>query len=233
MVMMMSSWISVLCVWHGCFRRAFWRSGVRKNATESSIYCTWNSFPNQGVPERYAVPWKTSQKSRVLPQQFRLDDRRGWILCPFKTAPGSAGSFFLNVHNRALFFLFHSVFGQPTASFFLAHPYMENPTCEEGFRRSFSSGAERAGASAHSGASVRDWGRRSEDKPEDASAPSISSNKRGKWRRGWTRDAGRRRWHQHQHHRRPCDTALQCTDDDAWTSLHTNIYRCEAWIINM
>lgn len=118
MMMMMSSWICVLCVWHGCFRRAFWRRGVRKNATKSPIYCTWNSLPNQGVPERYAVPWKTSQMSRVLPQQFRLDDRRGWILCPFKTAPGSTGSSFLNVHNRALFFLFHSIFGQPTASFF-------------------------------------------------------------------------------------------------------------------
>lgn len=132
-----------------------------------------------------------------------------------------------------VFFLFRSIFGQPTASFFLAHPYMENPTCEQGFRRSFSSGAERAGASALSGASARGWGRRSEDKPEDASAPSISSNKRGKWRRGWTRDAGRRRWHQHQHHRRPCDIAVQRTDDDAWTSLHTNIYRWEAWIVNM
>lgn len=131
------------------------------------------------------------------------------------------------------FCLFHSVFGQPTTSFFLAHPYMENPTREEGLRRSFSSGAERAGASALSGASVRDWGRRSEDKAEDASAPSISSNKRGKWRPGWTRDAGRRRWHQHPHHRRPCDRAVQRTDDDARTSLHTNIYRCEAWIVNM
>lgn len=164
--------------------------------------------------------------SRVLPQQFRLGDHRGWILCPFKTALGSADYSFLNVNNRQI--LSHFVFGQPTASFFLAHPYMENPPCEEGFRRSFSSGAERAGAFAHSGASVRDWGRRREDKQEDASTLSISTNKRGKWRRGWAMDAGRRRWHQHQHHRQPCDDAMQRTDGEAWRALDTNIYKYEA-----
>lgn len=51
---------------------------------------------------RDAVPWKTSQMNCVLPQQFRLGDHRGWILCPFKTALGSAGSSFLNVHNRQI-----------------------------------------------------------------------------------------------------------------------------------
>lgn len=118
------------------------------------------------------------------------------------------------------FLMFHAVFGQPTASFFLAHPYMEHPPWKEGFRRSFSSGAGRAGAFALGGASVRAPGkRRREDKQEDASAPSISTDKRGKWRRGWARDAGRRRWHQHQHHRQACDRAMQRIDNEAWAAL--------------
>lgn len=38
--------------------------------------------------------------SRVLPQQLRLGDHRGSILCPFKPALGSPGSSFSDVHNR-------------------------------------------------------------------------------------------------------------------------------------
>lgn len=30
----------------------------------------------------------------------------------------------------------------------------------------------------------------------------------------WAMDAGRRRWHQHEHHRQPCDDAMQRADDD-------------------
>lgn len=113
--------------------------------------------------------------SCVLPQQFRLGDHRGWILCPFKKALGSAAPSFLYVHNRQILCVCHFFFGQLTASFFLAHPYMENPPCEEGFRRSFSSSVEWTGAFALCGASERDRGGRREDKQEDASTLSISA----------------------------------------------------------
>lgn len=187
---------------------------------------TWTSCLYQGVPRCCAMKNKsdepcltsaiqTRRPQRLNPLPIQNSARIRWFLlleCPQQTD-----------------FVCHFVFGQPTASFFLAHPYMENPPCEEGYRRSFSSGAERAGTFALSGASVRDWGRRRrEDKQEDASTLSISTNTRGKWRRSWAMDAGRRRWHQHQHHRQPCDDTMQRTDDEAWRALDTNIYKYEA-----
>lgn len=113
----------------------------------------WNSFPNQGVPERYAVSWKNKSDEPRLTSAIQT--RRPQRLNPLPIQNSARIRWFLLLEYPQQFSCC-TVFGQPTASFSLAHPYMENPACEEGFGRSFSSGAERAGASALSGASGRD-----------------------------------------------------------------------------
>lgn len=136
--------VTLLCVlWalKGCFGgeiRTIWR---RRPQISQNRQNTWISCLYRGVPRCCGIKKKKKHARRAASYLSNSDAAtRGWILCPFKPALGSAGSSFLNVHNR--FCVCHFAFGQPTASFFLAHPYMENPPREEGFRRSFSSGAE-------------------------------------------------------------------------------------------
>lgn len=73
-----------------------------KSPTHKHAYC-----PHRGVTpiSSDGVPWKTSLRSRILPQQFRLDDCRRRILCPFKTAPGSPASSLLNALGSLYFCL--------------------------------------------------------------------------------------------------------------------------------
>lgn len=108
---------------------------------------------------RDAVPFKTSQMGRVLPQQFRLSDHRGLIVRPFK--PGSAGFSFLNVHNEQI------LRGSLLPLVSLQHPFswrihtwrIRRVRRDSG---AASAAAQRTGAYAPSGASVGGYGRREE-----------------------------------------------------------------------
>lgn len=162
----MSFWNCVLCALKGCFRGEK-RSDENKCPQippKSPMAMNRLSLPRRTAmlchekQVRWAASYLSNSDSATTEAQSSAHSKQRYDAL----VPPSR----MSTTDR--FFVCHFIFGQPTASFVPAHPYMENPPCEEGFRRSFSSGAERAGAFVLGGASAGDWGRR-EDKQGDAS----------------------------------------------------------------
>lgn len=149
--------------------------------------------------------------SLVLPQQVRLDDRRGWI--PFKTAPGSSDASFFSLLTSLYWCLSLCIWSAYSIPSLSASIHGESAGGRETESAAASAAAAALGGPSveHSGASIRkEWETRGRE-----DAPAARRQSEGKWRCCSARDAGRRWWHQ-QAAMRQSDAAPGGGEDQGW-----------------